>query len=148
MIQLRMVLADDHPQLLTLLRSLLEPEYHVVGTAENGRALVATVLALEPDFVLTDLDMPIMNGIDATRELLRIDPDLRVIVHSSHTEPDLIEAAYQAGAAGYVIKGSTESLVSSLRAVVGHVRKPLSTATSLYRGPSLESPMPSPYQNV
>ncbi len=46
MIQLRVVLADDHPRVLTLLRSLLEPEYHVVGTAENGRALVATVLAL------------------------------------------------------------------------------------------------------
>jgi DNA-binding NarL/FixJ family response regulator len=146
MIQLRVVLADDHPQILTLLRSLLEPEYRVVGTAENGRSLVATVLAFEPDFVLTDLDMPIMNGIDATRELHRIYPDLCVIVHSSHTEPDLIAAAYKAGAAGYVIKGSTESLVSSLRTVVGHVRKPLNTATSLYR--RLETPMPSPYQNV
>ncbi len=92
--------------------------------------------------------MPIMNGIDATGELLRIYPDMCVIVHSSHAEPELIAAAYKAGAAGYVIKGSAESLVSSLRTLVGHVRNTLNTATPLYRRPALGNPLPSPYQNV
>lgn len=71
-----------------------------------------------------------------------------VIVHSSHTEPDLISAAYRAGTAGYGIKGSTESLVASVRTVVGPVRKPFNTAIPAYRRPCRERFMPLPYQNV
>ena len=119
--RLRIVLADDQPQILTLLRTLLEPDYQVVGTAEDGQSLIAAVQALRPDIVLTDVDMPVLNGIDATRELHKTLPDCRVICHSSHGEPETMAAAFAAGASGYLIKGSSQSLISSIRTVVEQV---------------------------
>lgn len=119
--RLRIVLADDHPQILSLLQVLLEPDYKVVGTAEDGQSLLAAAQALRPDVVITDIDMPFLNGIEATRELHKLLPDCRVIVHSSHSEPEIIAAALAAGASGYLIKGSSQSLISSIRSVIRHV---------------------------
>lgn len=119
--RLRVVLADDHPQILTLLQTLLASDYHVVGTAENGQALITAVQAVGPDFVLTDRDMPVMSGIDAMREIHKLRPHLPVIIHSSHSEPEVIAAAFEAGASGYLVKGSPHSLLSSIRTLVRHV---------------------------
>ncbi len=119
--RLRILLADDHPQILNLLQNLLEPEYRVVGTAENGQSLLATAQALKPDLVLTDVDMPALNGIDAVRELHKVLPECRVIFHSSHSESEIIAAAFEAGASGYLIKGSSQSLLSAVRTMVRHV---------------------------
>lgn len=121
--RLRILLADDQPQILNLLQTLLEPDYQVVGKVEDGQALVAAALALRPDVVLADVDMPILNGIDATRELHKSLPDCRVIFHSGHGEPEIMAAAFAAGASGYLIKGSSQSLISSIRTVVRHVCK-------------------------
>jgi DNA-binding NarL/FixJ family response regulator len=121
--RLRVLLADDHPHILALLQTLLAPDYHVVGTADNGRSLLAAAQALRPDFVLTDIDMPLMNGIDAVRELHQLLPDCRVIFHSAHCESEVIAAAFEAGASGYLIKGSSQSLTSSIRNLVRHVWK-------------------------
>jgi DNA-binding NarL/FixJ family response regulator len=119
--RLRIVIADDHSQMLSLLQALLEPEYQVVGTAEDGQALVAAAQALRPDIVITDVDMPGLDGIQATRELHRCLPECRVIFHSSHGGPEVIAAAFAAGASGYLIKGSAQSLLSSIRTVVRQV---------------------------
>ncbi len=119
--QLRILLADDRPQMLALLQLVLEPDYTVVGTVEDGQSLIAAAQALRPDLVLTDIDMPLLNGIEATRELRTLLPDCRVIVHSSHDEPGVMAAAFAAGASGYLIKGSSQSLLSSIRAIVQHV---------------------------
>ena len=139
--RLRIVLADDHPQILALLQTLLEPEYDVVGTAEDGQSLIAAAQALRPDLVLTDVDMPVLNGIEAIRELHKLLPDCRVIFHSSHCESDVMAAAFQAGASGYLIKGSSQSLVSSIRTVVRHVwnsHEPLEAKqVRTYRRPGL-----------
>lgn len=121
MARLRILLADDHPQILAVLQTLLEPDYHVVGTAQDGQSLIEAARALQPDLVLTDVDMPVLNGIDAVRQLHDLLPGCRVIVHSSHSEPDLIATALEAGASGYLIKGSSQSLLSSIRTAVNHV---------------------------
>lgn len=121
MARLRILLADDHPQILMLLKTLLEPDYHVVGTAKDGPSLIEAARALKPDLVLTDVDMPALDGIDAVRQLHHLLPGCRVIVHSSHSEPHLIATALEAGASGFLIKGSSQSLLSSIRAAVSHV---------------------------
>jgi DNA-binding NarL/FixJ family response regulator len=114
----RILLCDDHPAILTLLHYLLEPHYHVVGTAEDGQSLVAAAQALRPDIVFTDINMPHVNGLEATRELRKHLPGCHVIVHSSHDEPEVMAAAFAAGASGYVVKGSTNALESSIRTVI------------------------------
>jgi DNA-binding NarL/FixJ family response regulator len=118
--RLRILLCDDEAQMLTLLQSVLETEYTVVGTAEDGQALIAAAQALRPDLVLTDIEMPRMDGIEAVQELRKILPDCRVISHTSRTEPEVMAAAFSTGAAGYLIKGSAQSLVSAIRTVVRH----------------------------
>lgn len=119
--RLRIVLADDHPRIVTLLKALLEPEYRVVGTAADGQSLLTAATALRPDIVLTDVDMPVVNGIDAVRRVHEQVPGCRVIFYTSRTEPEIMAAAFAAGASGYLIKGSSQSLVTSIRAVVRHV---------------------------
>ena len=119
--RLRILLADDQPEILSLLQVLLEPDYKVVGTVEDGQSLIAAAQALRPDIILTDVDMPVLNGIAAMRELHQAMPDCRVIFHSSHNDPDVMAAAFAAGASGYLIKGSSQSLLSSIRTVVRHV---------------------------
>lgn len=150
--RLRILLADDHPQILALLQTLLEPDYTVVGTVEDGQSLIAAAQALRPDVVLTDVDMPVLNGIDAVRELHKLLPDCRVIFHSSHGEPEIMAAAFEAGASGYLIKGSSQSLVSSIRTVVRHVWKsqePLGgEPMPAYRRPAVKTQMRSSLQNL
>ena len=120
--RLRILLCDDESQMLSLLQSVLEPEYSVVGTAEDGQALIAAAQALRPDLVLTDIEMPRMDGIEAVQELRKTLPDCRVIFHTSRTEPEVMAAAFSAGAAGYLIKGSLGSLLSGIRTALQHTQ--------------------------
>lgn len=119
--RLRILLCDDQAEILSLLQTLLEPDYRVVGTAEDGQSLVAAAQALRPDIVLTDIDLPVLDGIAATRELHEMLPDCRVIFHSSHSEPEIMAAAFAAGASGYLIKGSSQSLLSAIRTILRHL---------------------------
>ena len=119
---LRILLCDDEAQMLALLQSVLETEYTVVGTAEDGLALIAAAQALRPDLVLTDIDMPRMDGIEAVQELRKTLPDCRVIFHTSRAEPEVMAAAFSAGAAGYLIKGSLPALLSGIRTAIRHVQ--------------------------
>jgi DNA-binding NarL/FixJ family response regulator len=120
--RLRILLCDDEAQMLTLLQSVLETEYTVVGTAEDGQALIAAAQALRPDLVLTDIQMPKMDGIEAVQELRKTLPDCRVIFHTSRTDPEVMAAAFSAGAAGYLVKGSLQSLLSGIRTAIQHIQ--------------------------
>lgn len=120
--RLRILLCDDESQMLSWLQSVLETEYTVVGTAEDGLALIAAAQALRPDLVLTDIDMPRMDGIEAVQELRKTLPDCRVIFHTSRDEPEVMAAAFSAGAAGYLIKDSLSSLLSDIRTAIRHMQ--------------------------
>ena len=115
----RVLLADDHPMMLAGLRKLLEPEHAVVGTVTDGRALAAAAERLLPDLVITDLEMPGLDGIEATRRLQAALPLVRVLILSIHAEPSYVRAAFAAGAWGYLTKTSApEEIERAVREVL------------------------------
>jgi DNA-binding NarL/FixJ family response regulator len=107
----RVVLADDHSVVRQGLRAWLERSGHVqvVGEAADGREAVAVVEQLQPDVVIMDIAMPMLNGIDATAQITRRNPDTKVIILSMHTDESYILRALGAGAKGYLLKESTET---------------------------------------
>jgi DNA-binding NarL/FixJ family response regulator len=108
---IRVVLADDHSVVRQGLRAWLERSGYVqvVGEAADGREAVAIVEQLEPDIVIMDIAMPMLNGIDATAQITRRNPDTKVIILSMHADESYILRALGAGAKGYLLKESTES---------------------------------------
>lgn len=121
--KIRLLLADDHAILRAGLRALLERErdLEVVGEAEDGRSAVSLAAQLRPDVILMDVAMPLLNGIDATRLILREQPDARVLILSMYESEDQIREALAAGALGYLVKesGSDELLCAVRRAARG-----------------------------
>jgi DNA-binding NarL/FixJ family response regulator len=118
----RVLLADDHPMMLEGLRKLLSPDFEVVGAATNGRALLEAAEIRRPDLVITDISMPVIDGIAATRQLRELVPEARVLILSIHTEPSLVRAAFDAGAYGYLTKNAApEEIGTAVREVLkGH----------------------------
>lgn len=105
---LRLIVADDSPHFLRKLISVLQVEFDVVATAADGRTALDLVRRHKPDAVVLDLFMPVLNGIEVTRELAKITPNLPVVICSTETDPEIVEAARQAGAAKYVFKAQVE----------------------------------------
>src|SRR5262245_32365646 len=115
----RVLLADDHPMMLAGLRKLLEPELEVVGTVTDGRALVAAAERLLPELVITDIEMPGLDGIAATRRLQAALPLVRVLILSIHAETSYVRAAFDAGAWGYLLKtAAPEEIERAVREVL------------------------------
>ncbi len=116
----RVVLADDHTLLRQSLRLLLErrSEVVIVGEAENGHQAVALAESLDPDVVLMDISMPVLNGIEATRQISRLATFTRVIIVSAYSERQQIVDALRAGAMGYLVKRSdVDELVLAIKMV-------------------------------
>jgi DNA-binding NarL/FixJ family response regulator len=104
----RVVIADDHPVFRGGLRAMLEVEegVEVVGEASNGTETVALVDRVQPDLVLMDLNMPELDGVSATRQILRDSPHVRIMVLTMFDDDDSVFAAMRAGAHGYLLKGA------------------------------------------
>jgi DNA-binding NarL/FixJ family response regulator len=104
---LRVLLADDHALFREALRMVLEltPDIEVVAEVENGLQVLGRVADSQPDVVCMDLNMPGLNGVDATRQLQSAYPAVKVIGLSAHVDLPRVAAIYQAGAMGYVVKG-------------------------------------------
>ncbi len=102
----RILLADDHPIVREGLQALLEtqPDFEVVGEAANGHEVLRLAQELQPDIILLDLEMPIMDGVEATRRLHQHHPSFRIIVFTAFDNDERIIHAVQAGAVGYLLK--------------------------------------------
>ncbi len=115
------VLADDHTVVRQGLVKLLEaePNFKVVGDAENGREAVEKVEKLQPDVVLMDIAMPMLNGIEATRQIKKISPRTQVVILSMHSHARYINELFSLGASGYLLKNSTGSdIIDAIHAAV------------------------------
>jgi DNA-binding NarL/FixJ family response regulator len=105
----RILLADDHVLVLEAFRALLEPEFEVVGTVTDGRALLTEFSRLNPDVVLIDISMPLLNGLDAGRQLKMQQRAVKLIYLTMNPDPGLAGEALRLGASGYVLKSSAAS---------------------------------------
>ncbi len=118
---IRILIADDHGVLRAGLRALLsaEPELEVVDEASSGSEALTLASELQPDLILLDISMPDLGGIEATRRLKEILPNVRVLILTVHEDESLLQEAIQAGASGYIIKRAVESeLIDAIRAVL------------------------------
>lgn len=149
----RVLLADDHPLIIGGIRRILTTEVEVVGTAKNGRELVDAALRLKPDIAIVDIGMPVLNGIDAAREIRKKLPGTRVIF--LHDEKIYVGEAMKAGARGYLLKSSAEEeLLIAIREVMAGrryitpliPRAILDAATPRRRGENVQSADLSPRQ--
>lgn len=111
------LLADDHAVVIEGLRRILDrPEFEVVGVAPDGRALVDAAALSQPDVIVTDVAMPLLNGIDAVREIRRQNLKTKIIFLTMHSELAFATAAIAAGASGYVLKSAAgEELISAIQ---------------------------------
>jgi DNA-binding NarL/FixJ family response regulator len=115
---IRVLLADDHTLVLEGFRKLLEEHCDLVGTAEDGRALIDAAERLQPDVVLLDISMPRLNGIDAARILKKQHPNMKFIFVTMHADPSYVNEAFKAGASGYLLKRSAaQELIQAIHAV-------------------------------
>ena len=105
----RIILADDHGLLLEAFKKFLEPEFEVVGTAKDGRALISAAAELKPDVIVLDISMPLLNGLDAGRNVKQLLPSVKLIYLTINPDPELVREAFRIGASGFVLKTSEAS---------------------------------------
>jgi DNA-binding NarL/FixJ family response regulator len=115
----RVILADDHNLLVDTFKAFLEPHFDVVGTFADGHRLVQGAPALQPDVIVLDVGMPIMNGLIAGQRLKQILPRVKLIYLTMNQDPDVAAEAFRLGASGYLVKTSAASeLVHAIKEVL------------------------------
>ena len=105
----KVLIADDHQLIVDGLTRILESDYEVVKPALDGRALLRSVAELQPDVVVADISMPLLNGLDAAAELAETYPNVKVIIVTMHADVSFAARAFEAGATGYLLKQSASS---------------------------------------
>ena len=117
---IKIFVADDHPLFLKGLKDTLleEPNFDLIGSAINGQEALEKIIELQPDIATLDLDMPLMNGIEVAKILLKEHKNIKIIILSMHKDPDIIRAAMALGIHGYVFKDdAVNDLVSAIKAI-------------------------------
>lgn len=116
--RIRLLIADDHVMFAQGLESLLHDEFDLIGTARNGEELVEATLRLEPDVILVDISMPVLNGFDAVRHIRERGTQAKIIFLTMHDDATLLSEAFRCGASGYILKQAAgEELVNAIREV-------------------------------
>ncbi len=111
-----MLIADDHKLMAELCRSLLETEFNVVATVSDGHALIRAALTLEPQVLVIDIAMPLLNGLDAGQQIKRLMPAVKLVFLTMHSGTELAAEAFRRGASGYLLKTcAAEELVAAVR---------------------------------
>lgn len=109
MTRARILLADDHKEMRDRVVSLLQDEFDVVGTVEDGGALLEAELGMQPDVCVLDISMPVLCGVDAAAQLKARGSKTKIVVLTVYDDPDFLEAALTSGALGYVVKSRMTS---------------------------------------
>lgn len=105
----RVLIADDHAMLCGAFQNLLQPECDVVGCVADGRALLEAAPKLKPDIIVLDIAMPLLNGLDAGRQLKQLMPNVKLIFLTVNEDPDVTREAFRMGASGFLLKTSAAS---------------------------------------
>jgi DNA-binding NarL/FixJ family response regulator len=112
----RILIADDHKLMAEVCQKILQPEFDVVGTVGNGRELLRTAVNLEPDVVLLDIGMPVLNGLDAGKQLKALLPAVKLVYLTMVTDPQVALEAFDRGASGFLLKTCVaDEVVSAVR---------------------------------
>lgn len=118
--RVRVVLADDHQMMLDGLKGIIRSDkfFELVGEATRGSDALSSILTLKPDLLVTDINMPGMDGIELTRKALEAHPEIKVLVLSMYSDKAMISALLQAGASGYILKNTgKDELLGAMRKI-------------------------------
>ena len=120
--KVRVLLADDHPAICEAVASLLKNTYEIVASVRDGQALIEAAMRMKPDVIVTDISMPVLNGIEAAKRLRDSGSESRIIFLTVHQDLDFIKVCFAAGALAYVTKPriSADLLPAIEQALVGH----------------------------
>lgn len=105
----RILLADDHQLVTEAIKNLLEPEFEIVDIASDGRSLVSKAIELMPDVIVMDISMPMLNGLEAGRQLKAAIPKVKLVYLTMNQDQDIIAEAFKIGAAGFLVKHCASS---------------------------------------
>jgi DNA-binding NarL/FixJ family response regulator len=112
----RLLIADDHKIFAEGLKKLLNADFDIVGVVADGRALVTAAEKLRPDVMVVDISMPMLNGIEAVRQIKKVHPAIKVVFLTMHPDAAYAVSAFKAGASGYVLKHSApDELITAIR---------------------------------
>jgi len=142
------LIADDHPIVREGLAMMLgtQPDFTVVGEAANGVEVIETGIALQPDVILLDLEMPLMDGLETMRRLRELCPNVRVLVFTAFDTDDRIVGAVQAGAKGYLLKGAPRAeIFNAIRVVAagGSLLQPIVASRLMQHITNLRDEIPA-----
>lgn len=137
----RVLLADHHPIVIEGLRRVLAPEFEIAGEVKDGRALVAAVETLQPDIIIAEISMPLLNGIEAVRQIRKMNRKVKIIFLTMHPDVNFAAEALRAGCSAYILKSSS---VAEIREAVRQALRGRSYVTPSIKKPLVQAGMERP----